>query len=103
MVLQMLRVDAEARRVLLILQGHIVAEWADALELECLELSRCAPSIALDLSGVSVIGRSGIEALGRLARAGIEILACSPLIADMLEQEGIAVVRDGQSETPRGS
>ncbi len=93
-MLHILRVDVEAHRVVLILQGHLVTEGADALERECLELSRSGLSTALDLSGVVFIGRSGLEVLGRLSRAGVGIWACSPLVADMLEQEGIDVGRD---------
>jgi len=93
-VLRILRDDVEADRVVLILQGHIVAEWADLLERECLELSRSGLRVALDLSGVVFISRSGVEVLGRLARAGVGIVACSPLVADMLEQEGLDVGRD---------
>jgi len=83
--------DLEARRVALMLQGHIVAEGAEVLERECLELRRSGLRVALDLSGVIFIGRSGLEAIGRLAQAGVDIMACPPLIADMLEQEGIEV------------
>jgi anti-anti-sigma regulatory factor len=79
--------------VSLILLGHIVAEWADLLERECFELSRSGHTVALDLSGVVYIGRSGFEALSRLSRAGVGIIGCSPLIADILEHEGIAASR----------
>jgi hypothetical protein len=47
----------------------------------------------LDLSEVVFIGRDGVEALGRLARAGARVIGCTPLVAAMLEQEGIAVRR----------
>jgi hypothetical protein len=39
------------------------------------------------------IGRSGLETLGRLDRAGALVIGCTPLIAAMLEQEGIQTVR----------
>lgn len=92
-MLRILREDKEVHRVVLLLQGHIVAEWAELLERECMELSRCGLRIVLDLSGVVLIGRSGLEVLGRLGRSGFPIVGCSPLIADMLEQEGIDVIR----------
>jgi len=47
--------------------------------------------VVLDLSEVVFIGRYGVEALGRLGRAGARVIGCTPLIAAMLEQEGIAV------------
>lgn len=97
-MLRIQRDDVAAQRVVLILQGHIVAEWADLLERECVELSRSGLRVALDLSGVVFIGRSGFEALGRLSRAGVGIIGCSPLIADTLEQEGIDVGADLDDE-----
>ena len=79
--------------MVLILEGRIVTEWADVLEEECLALIRSGFRMALDLSGVVFIDRRGVDALDRLGRAGIEIKGCSPLIADMLEQEGIKMTR----------
>jgi len=93
-VLRILRHDAEDDRVVLILQGRIVAEWAGLLESEGLELSRSGLRVSLDLSGVTFIGRPGLDVLGRLVRAGVEIVGCSALIGDMLEQEGIEAGRD---------
>ena len=90
-MLHILRVDVEAHRVVLILQGQIVNEWADALQRECLDLGRAGLRAELDLTGVVFISRTGFEVLGRLFRSGVEIVACSPLIADMLEQEGVHV------------
>ena len=92
-MLRILRGDSAAQRVVLILQGHIAGAWAEVLERECSELNRTGHQVVLDLAGVAFIGRSGVEALGRLGRAGIAIVGCSPLIADVLEQEGIAVGR----------
>jgi len=92
-MLRITRLDADAHRVTLVLQGHILLEWADLLERECEELSRAGFDVALDFSDVFFIGRTGFEALTRLSRAGVAIVGCSPLIADMLEQVGIAARR----------
>jgi anti-anti-sigma regulatory factor len=89
-VLRIQRYDVNARTVSLVLQGRIVAEWSDLLERECAELMRSRSSVVLDLSEVVFIGRSGVEVLGRLGRAGARVIGCTPLIAAMLEQEGIA-------------
>ena len=77
-------------QVTLIIEGHLAAECADLLEQECLAASRAGTRVALDLSGVVFIGRSGFQTLLRLSEAGIAIVACTPLIADALEHEGIA-------------
>src|SRR5262245_61698641 len=89
-MLRILRVESEGGRFLLDLQGRIAGEWIDLLEGECTDAIRSGLRVALDLTGVTFIGRSGLEALRRLRAAGVEIGACSPLLADTLEQEGIA-------------
>ena len=99
---RILRRDLEAQRVVLVLQGHIVAEWADVLERECLDLVRSRLSVVLDLSGVTLIGLYGLDVLGRLARTGVGIIGCSPLIADILEEEGIEVSRNAGHTNNRG-
>ena len=83
----------ETRWVVLTLQGHIVGEWSGVLERECEVLLRSGVMVVLNLSGVVFIGRSGIAVLGRLARVGVGLVDCPPLIADVLEQEGIEVQR----------
>ena len=92
-MLRIKRKDVDAQRVVLVLQGRIVAEWADLLERECAELSRSDLLVALDLAEIVCIDRSGFEVLSRLSRAGIVITSCSPLMADTLEQEGIPARR----------
>jgi anti-anti-sigma regulatory factor len=92
----MLRIDHDdtsARGVVLVLEGHILLEWAELLEHECEELLRSGRHVVLDFSQVVFIGRTGFEALKRLSRAGVEIAGCPPLLAEMLENEGIAVGR----------
>ena len=105
-MLRILRNDVDAHRVVLLLEGHIAAEWADLLERECLKLIRSGLGVVLDLSAVVFIGRSGLEALRRLGLDGIGIIGCSPLIADMLEEEGIELDRnlgDTNDETIPGN
>jgi anti-anti-sigma regulatory factor len=92
-MLHIQRDDLDAQRVILLLQGHILLESADLLERECDELSRSGHRVALDLSRVVFIGRTGFEALTRLSRAGVQIFGCPPLIAELLEHEGIAATR----------
>ena len=96
-MLRIQRHDVNARTVSLLLQGRIVAEWADLLERECGELMRSKLRVVLDLSEVVFIGRYGVEALGRLGRAGVRVIGCTPLIAVMLEQEGIGALTREQT------
>ena len=100
-MLRILRNDVETDRVVLRLEGRIVAEWADLVEREGLESIRSGLDVGLDLSGVALIGHSGLEALRRLGLVGVRIIGCSPLIADMLEEEGIVVDRSPGSSNDR--
>jgi anti-anti-sigma regulatory factor len=97
-VLRIQRNDVNARTVTLALQGRIVAEWADLLERECADVMRSKLRVVLDLSEVVFIGRHGVETLGRLGRAGVRFTGCTPLVAAMLEQEGITVRRPSRPE-----
>jgi len=92
-MLRIRRDNVDAHRVILVLEGHILLEWAELLEHECEALTRPGVRVALDFSQVFFIGRTGFEALTRLSRAGVEIFGCSPLIAAMLEEKGITTSR----------
>jgi anti-anti-sigma regulatory factor len=92
-VVRIQRDEVDAHAVALIPQGPMTAEWAEVLERECEQLSRWGFRVVLDLSELVVIGRTGIEVLRRLSRAKVGITGCSPLIASMLEQEGIPAAR----------
>jgi len=88
-VLRIMLKDIDVGSVLLALQGRISAEWSGVLERECAKLSASGFRVAIDMSGVVFISRSGVEALGRLDQSGVAITGCSTLVADMLREEGI--------------
>jgi anti-anti-sigma regulatory factor len=92
-VLRLRSEDQGTRKVILIVEGRIVGEWADLLEDVCLDRIRAGFVVVLDLSSVVFIGRRGIAALDRLVRIGTRITRCPPLIADLLEEEGIRIGR----------
>lgn len=100
-MLRIQRHEVNAHTVTLVLQGRIVEAWADFLERECDESIRSGFRVELDFSGVIFIGRSGFEALSRMSRRGVGIVGCSPLLAVMLEQEGIVAVN--RQRTPNQS
>jgi len=92
-MLRIQRHEDDGRRVVLALQGRLVGDWAELLERECAEPIRWGRRIVLDLSEVIFVGRTGLEALARLSKAGVELIGYSPLIAAMLAQEGVVVTR----------
>ena len=77
---------------LLMLEGVLARHLVDLLERECAK-HRNVPGLVLDLSGVSLVDRSGIEALRRLHGAGVLIRGCSDAVACILEAEGVKVDR----------
>ena len=89
-MLRIQRDEVNAHEATLHLQGRIISDWVVVLERECDEASRAGLRIALDFSEVVFIDRSGFAALARLSRAGADFIGCSPLVAAMLAQEGIA-------------
>lgn len=102
-MLRIKRDDEDDLRVVLILEGRIAGAWAEFLESECRQLMRDGFRVVLDLSDVFFIGRSGLAALGRLGRDGVRNVGASPLIAAMLEQEGIAPGRAARNLFVKGA
>ena len=83
--------EAPARATLR-LEGSVAAEWASLLENECLSLLRIRRAVRLDLSGVGFVDRAGVETLGRLARAGVDIRCRPGVVASVLRAEGVRLV-----------
>lgn len=94
-MLRITREEGSDSRATLRLEGSIVAEWAALLERECSDLLGSAAAVSLDLAGVRLVDRAGIEALERLSRAGIEIRCRSGPVASVLEGEGVPISQDG--------
>lgn len=99
-MLRITRDRPSAARAYLRLEGRLVGSWATIVELECSALLRGVATVGVDLSGVDVLDRSGVEALERLHRLGVEIRGCSDLVASILEGEGIPAAR--VSDEPEG-
>ena len=95
MTLRITRKSRSRSRATLVLEGKVAAEWSALLERECSDLLRSRPALRLDLAGVDFVDGSGIRALRRLSRNGIEIFCPSGPVASVLEGEGIRVTQDG--------
>ena len=100
-MLRIQRIDGKNKEAVLLLQGWIVEEWSDLLARECRQMRESGLEVVLDLSGVVFLGRSGLDALRRISEDGVRITECPPLIAEMIEQEGIAVDRTTGSTAPQ--
>lgn len=88
-MLRITRQDTERGRVTLKLEGRLAQGLVGFLEQECSILHAFSPGLTLDLSGVTFVDRSGVQALKRLHGTGCAIRGCSDLMASILEAEGI--------------
>jgi anti-anti-sigma regulatory factor len=91
MLLRITREDSGTLR----LEGRVVQPFMDLLERECSGLFGVSVGVTLDLSGVTLVDREGIETLKRLQRRGAVLRGCSDAVASVLEAEDIDVERDG--------
>ena len=98
MTLRITREQGSHHRAKLRLEGSVVREWATLLEHECSGLLRTSLAVSLDLTGVGIVDRAGVETLARLSRAGVEIRCRRGAVASVLEGEGIRVTRDANDE-----
>jgi hypothetical protein len=93
----MLRITREVGprpKKLLRLEGSVVAECVGLLLRESFAALRSAGALSLDLAGVHRVDLAGIEVLGRLSRAGVEIRCPAGPVASVLEEEGVRITRD---------
>jgi hypothetical protein len=70
-------------------EGRLVGDWVQVLELELeieIEISRApeGDSFSLDLSGVEFADQRALALLQRLTERGVAFVACSPLLQSLL-------------------
>ena len=91
MMLRMTRQQEPPARATLKLEGSVAGDWAALLERECEGLLLMWDAVSLDLTGVRFVDQAGVETLGRLDRAGVELRCPHGAVASMLEAEGVRV------------
>jgi hypothetical protein len=98
MVLRITHESGTQLRITLKLEGRVIGEWAALLERECSGFIRSRLAVSLDLAGVTFVDRAGVEAIGRLSQAGVEVRCPSGPVASVLEGEGVRVTWDADGE-----
>lgn len=91
MMLRITVVAAAAKSIVMRLEGHVDREGGALLERECGSWLVAGAAVILDMTAIRFVDRAGIAALGRLARAGVEI-RCSGVVACVLESEDVPIV-----------
>jgi len=94
MVLRITLEEGSRPRATLRLEGSVSGAWTALLERECTGLLRAWGALCLDLAGVVFVDQAGIDVLGRLSRAGVEIRGCSATVAGVLEGEGVRLAAE---------
>ena len=97
MVLRITREEGTHLGVTLRLEGSVTGEWVALLEHECSGYLLSCDTVSLDLAGVTFVDRAGVEVLGRLNHAGIEVRCPSGPVASVLEGEGVRVTHDADA------
>jgi anti-anti-sigma regulatory factor len=90
-VLRITRDDERSTGVTLKLEGRLIEPWASLLEQECAAAESSGREVRVDLSGVTIVEKAGVEALQRLHRSGVVLAGCSDLVASVLAADGITL------------
>src|SRR5262245_11905378 len=91
MMLPITRENIQWGAVTLKVLGRLAQDLARLLEQECSALRPFSDRLTLDLSGVTLVDPSGVQALKQLHGTGCAICTCSDPVASILEAEGIRV------------
>jgi anti-anti-sigma regulatory factor len=67
------------------LEGEILAPWVKAVRWACTQHVHQAPRPVLDLSAVTYADAAGARMLLDLNRDGVEIIACSGFVRELLK------------------
>ena len=88
-MLRLTRTTQPPDRVILLLEGQIVAQWVGLLEEECLMLLEAERRVFLDLSGVSYLDRGAARLLRELASRSVGLLNCPPLVDELVREDAV--------------
>jgi anti-anti-sigma regulatory factor len=86
-MLRLTRTDQSPSRVVIKVEGQIVAEWVSVLEDECRDLARRDRQVVLDLANVSYLDARAVKLIRALAAGPVSIINCSPLVEELLVEE----------------
>lgn len=86
-VLRITRMPAQEPPLRLKVEGRLVGPWLAVLDAELARYFADEGTFALDLSGVDYASREGAELLRRARDRGARVVACSPLLENLLSGE----------------
>jgi ABC-type transporter Mla MlaB component len=84
-VLKITSLSPQSRMRTLKLEGEILDRWVSAVHDACAQCDRRPGRRYLDLAAVTLVDPAGAQLLRDLMREGIEIIACSSFIGELLQ------------------
>jgi anti-anti-sigma regulatory factor len=66
------------------LEGRVIGPWVEELRRACDQVFATGAKLALDLSDVSFLDRSGVELIQSLRNRNVALLSCSAFVAEQL-------------------
>lgn len=86
----MLRVTVEHfdTHVVLKVEGRLKGSWVDELERCWLTVIRTVPNkaVRVELTSVSFVAPEGRELIGKMAAAGVELIASGPMVKAIVDE-----------------
>jgi hypothetical protein len=83
-VLKITRFSQKGRGLTIKLEGEILGPWVGAVRDACTKRGRRCRRLRLDLAAVNFADAAGVHLLRDLVGEGIEIVACSSFLAELL-------------------
>jgi anti-anti-sigma regulatory factor len=68
------------------LEGHLAGVWIEELRHTCDQMLATGGRVILDLGGVSLIERPGVDLLASLSRRSVALTHCSPFQQEQIRQ-----------------
>lgn len=67
------------------LEGRLIGPWVEELRETCDAHLKISRRLKLDFAGVSYADRAGVSLLMKLRASGVEMVNCSPFLAEELK------------------
>jgi ABC-type transporter Mla MlaB component len=68
-------------------EGRLVGDWVEVLQVELEHAQAQAPKLELDLAGVDFADSKALSLLLEVEERGVKLVACSPLLISLLESK----------------
>ena len=100
-MLKITRLSHKGRGLTIKLEGEILGPWVGVVRDACTKRGRRSARLSLDLAAVTYADAAGIHLLRDLLCEGIEIVACSSFLGELLHLEDSR--KPGASDAPESS